>query len=96
MRFRHLPHIFDQARLGYDTADVARHFVTSVVGRRPNSKWRPRKPEVEITIERNELATQFQRLLLHLRPCRTRPWHIGHWLITENQDDITEIQNGDR
>jgi len=58
-----------------------------------------RKPEVEITIERNELATQFQRLPLHLRPCRARPGTpdiARRWLITGNQDDITDIQNGDR
>ena len=48
------------------------------VGRRPNSKWRLRKPQVEITIERNELATQLQRQPLHLRPWLARPWHYRH------------------
>ncbi len=38
------------------------------VNRLPNSKWRTRKPEAEITIERNELTKRFQRLPLHLRP----------------------------
>jgi len=45
MRFQLLTHIFDQVRLGYDTADIARHFVTSVVDRiqnggHGNRKWK--------------------------------------------------------
>ena len=31
------------------------------------SRWRPPKPEMEIIIEQNELATQFQRPASHLR-----------------------------
>jgi len=53
----------------------------------PNSKWPPRKPEVKITIDRNELATRFPTANLHLRSNRTRllilPTLPDVWLITE-------------
>ena len=44
-RFQLLPHIFDQAGLGYDTVDIARHFLTSAVDRFQNvddgnRKWK--------------------------------------------------------
>ena len=69
-RFQQLPHIFDQARLGYDTLGIARHFPTLADYTTQN----------EITVERNELATRFQRLPLHLRPFWTRPQHSRHCL----------------
>jgi hypothetical protein len=43
MRCQLLPHIFDHARLGYDTADIARHFVMSAVGRIQNGGYGNRK-----------------------------------------------------
>ncbi len=43
--FNFYPHIFDQARLGYDIVDIARHFPTSAVDRiqnggHGNPKWK--------------------------------------------------------
>jgi len=70
MRFQLVPQHFDQARLGYDIVTLPDIYD---VDRQPISKWRPRKPEVEITIDRNELATRFQLLTQYLRPCWTRP-----------------------
>ena len=49
--------------------DVARHCQTLTDYRK--SRWRPPIPEMEIQIERIEPSTRFQRLPLHLRPCRT-------------------------
>ena len=37
------PHIFDQARLGYDTVDIARHFMTSAAYRIQNGNHGNRK-----------------------------------------------------
>ena len=45
-------------------SDIARHCQTLTDYRK--SRWRPPKPEMEITIERNDFATRLQRLPPHL------------------------------
>jgi len=56
-----------------------------------NAKWRRHKPEVEITFERKEMATRFQRL----------PHIFDHARLRYATDDMTrrrptwETQNGD-
>ena len=56
MKLQWLPHIFDHARLRYGTVDIDRH---------PERKMAAIKPEVEITVERKEMAMRFQRLTPH-------------------------------
>jgi len=60
MRFNFTPTFSTRPDLEYDTVDI----VDILRRRSPNrfSKMAPRKPEVEITIDRNEMATRFQRL----------------------------------
>ncbi len=75
-RFQLMPHIFDQVRLGYDTVNIVRYFLTSA----DYTEFKMAATETESgkTIERNQLVAQFQRLPIHLRPCWTRPWHSRH------------------
>ena len=67
----HVSHIFGHARLGYDKVDIARRWQRWQATETQDGGHAP-KPEMGITIERNELATRFQRLPRHFRPHRTR------------------------
>jgi hypothetical protein len=50
-----------------------------------NSKWRPPKPEIEITTERNELATTPTFVAIMQDPPVTADI-ARRWLVTEIQD----------
>jgi hypothetical protein len=69
-------------------ADVDRHYTTIKDYR--NSRWRPEKPEVEITFKRQMIAPLFQRLSPYYRPRPTSLCHCEHCLTLS----ATEIQDG--
>jgi len=85
--FNFNPHFFGQVRLAYT---LSTYPTFPDVGRLPNSDWRPWKPELEITIERNELATRFKGnpyICDQAGHVPNTPDITRRWLVTEIQND---------
>ena len=71
------PYNFGNAWLEYHTVEIVRHCQTLVDYRK--SRWRPSETANKNWTDWSNLHARFQRLLHHLRPCRTRLWHCRYW-----------------